>query len=43
MKKIFEFLKSAFGVALDIIYVVAAFICNSVKKVILIVVNVLKS
>ena len=43
IKKIFDFIKKVFGFILDIIYFICAFIFNSIKKVVLIVIGVLKS
>ena len=43
VKKIFDFLKSVFGLFLDVIYAIGAFIFNGIKKVVLLVIGVLKS
>ena len=43
IKKIFEFIKKAFCVILDIIYVIGAFIFNGLKKVVLMIVGVFKT
>ena len=43
IKKIFDFIKKIFGLFLDGIYFVGAFIFNKIKKLVLLVVGVLKS
>lgn len=43
IKKIFEFIKKVFCVALDVIYAIGAFIFNGIKKVVLMIVGVFKT